>query len=127
MIFADIMPGVDLGESEFRLTDAEIAEWTSLFPCDAAALPVMPRAMVAMVVMRAFMAIMHDRPKGNIHAEQSTAIAVLPSIGDVMTTRLRSIEKTLKNGRRWITFESETVRSCGTLLFRGRMKMLWGA
>ena len=127
MIFADIAPGVELGQSEFRLTDAAASEWTSLFPSDATAMPVMPRAMVAMVTMRAFMEIMHDRPKGNIHAEQSTSIAVLPSIGDVMTTRLRCLEKTLKNGRRWITFGTETVRSCGTPLFRGRMKMLWAA
>jgi hypothetical protein len=127
MVFAKIEPGIVLGQSEFRVTNAEVSEWTSLFPSDGAALPVMPHAMVAMVSMRAFMEIMQDRPKGNIHAGQSTLIWALPYIGDILITRLRCIEKTLKDERRWITFETDTVRSCGKALFRGQMKMLWAA
>jgi hypothetical protein len=30
----------------------------------------MPPAMIAMVVMRAFVSILSDRPRGNVHASQ---------------------------------------------------------
>jgi hypothetical protein len=127
MVFDNIEPGIVLGQSEFRVTDAAVSEWTSLFPSDATGLPVMPRAMISMISMRAFMEIVHDRPKGNVHAEQSTVLSALPSIGDTLMTRLRCLEKVLKNGRRWITFETDTVDSRGKALFRGQMKILWAA
>ena len=127
MVFAKIEPGNVLGRSEFRLTNAEVSEWISLFPSDALALPAMPCAMTSMVSMRAFMDVMRDRPKGNIHAGQSTWIWALPSIGEVLVTRLRCLEKTLKYERRWIMFETDTVDSSGKALFRGQMRMLWAA
>ena len=127
MTFDKVKLGIVLGQSEFRLTDAEVSEWTSLFPSDAAGLPTMPRAMISMVSMRAFMEIMSDRPKGNIHAGQSSLISALPQIGDTLVTRLRCANKILKNERRWITFETDTVCSCGKALFRGKMKMIWAA
>ena len=58
--FADLTPGALMGESEFKLTDVEASEWVALFPDDARYLPTVPRAMIAMVVMRAFMEIMRD-------------------------------------------------------------------
>lgn len=56
--FADIEPGAALGECAFAFTEEAASEWTSLFPDDAECLPTMPPAMVAMVVMRAFVTLM---------------------------------------------------------------------
>jgi hypothetical protein len=55
--FADIEPGAALGECAFAFTEEAASEWTSLFPDDAECLPTMPPAMVAMVVMRAFVTL----------------------------------------------------------------------
>jgi hypothetical protein len=125
--FADITPGAGMGEATFTLTETEASQWSTLFPGDARYLPTMPRAMIAMVVMRAFMEIMQDRPKGNIHAGQTFWLSELPKLGEGMTTRLRCVDKSFKNDRRWITFETQTVRTAGNLLFRGQIKMIWAA
>jgi hypothetical protein len=127
MDFAHLVPGASMGYSEFRLTEAETSEWIGLFPNDARYLPMMPRAMISMVVMRAFMEIMRDRPKGNLHAGQTFWLSALPRLGAIMTTRLSCAEKNLKNGRRWVTFESETVNDAAVLLFRGKMSLVWAA
>lgn len=127
MVFDNIAPGAVLGQSEFRLTLAEVSEWTSLFPSDAVSLPRMPRAMISMVVMRAFMDIMRDRPKGNVHAGQSASIRALPVIGETLVTCLRCLDKAFMSERRWITFETDTTNSSGQALFKGQMNMLWAA
>ncbi len=127
MAFADLVPGSLMGVAEFRLTEVETSEWLALFPNDARYLPTMPRAMIAMVVMRAFMEIMRDRPQGNLHAGQTFWLSALPKLGAIMTTRLRCVEKNLKNGRRWVAFESETVGEAAAPLFRGKMNLIWAA
>jgi hypothetical protein len=125
--FADLVPGTRMGESEFRLTDVEVSKWTSLFPNDACYLPVMPRAMIAMVVMRAFMDIMRDRPKGNIHAGQTFWLSALPKLGEILTTRIHCVDKSIKNGRHWVVFESDTIDASEKPLFRGKMNLIWAA
>ena len=127
MAFVDLVPGALMGEAEFRLTEAETSQWVGLFPNDTRYLPTMPRAMISMVVMRAFMDIMRDRPQGNLHAGQTFWLSALPKFGATMTTRLRCVEKHLKNGRRWVAFESETVGDAAALLFRGKMNLIWAA
>lgn len=127
MAFVDLVPGALMGEAEFRLTEAETSQWVGLFPNDTRYLPTMPRAMISMVVMRAFMDIMRDRPQGNLHAGQTFWLSALPKFGAIMTTRLRCVDKHLKNGRRWVAFESETVGDAAALLFRGKMNLIWAA
>jgi acyl dehydratase len=83
--------------------------------------------MIAMVVMRAYMAIMKDRPPGNVHAGQKFWIGRLPKLNDRLTTRLRCLGKECKNNRGWITFASETTDEVGEILFRGRMTTIWAA
>ena len=70
MTFADFETGAMLGRHDFVLDDEAIGLWTGLFPEDRRSLPIMPPAMIAMIVMRAFVQILHDRPRGNVHAGQ---------------------------------------------------------
>lgn len=116
-----------LGEHRFVFDEAALGEWTALFPEDAGCRPVMPPAMLAMVVMRAFIAIMHDRPPGNVHAGQSFELLRLPVLDERLVTRLRCQCKDLRNGRRWVTFNSETSGDHGELRFSGVMTTLWAA
>jgi hypothetical protein len=123
--FADLEPGTVLGEHPFALTAEAVTEWTALFPSDAECLPAMPPAMIAMVIMRAFATLMHDRPEGNIHAAQKFWIAQLPNLDDRLVTTLSCAGKEFKNGRRWVTFATETSNQSGRLMFRGEMTTVW--
>ncbi len=87
----------------------------------------MPPAMVAMVIMRAFIEILHDRPRGNVHAGQKFWISRLPQLNERMTTTLRCVGKEEKSNRRWLTFGSDTRDAAGRPLFRGQMTTIWAA
>jgi hypothetical protein len=125
--YADFSPGAVLGECPFAFTPEALAKWAKLFPDDAQCQPAMPPAMIAMVTMRAFMEIMQDRPLGNIHAAQKFQLSRLPQLGERLMTTLRCAEKEIKSGRRWISFESETVDGSRQLVFRSKMKTIWAA
>ena len=127
MTFDDFRPGTALGECDFAFDEEAVSVWSGLFPEDRRSLPAMPVAMIAMVVMRAYMAIMKDRPPGNVHAGQKFWIARLPQLNDRLTTRLHCLDKERRNDRRWVTFASETTDGAGAILFRGRMTTIWAA
>jgi hypothetical protein len=127
MAFDDFAPGATLGQRDFVCADEAIDLWVGLFPDDRKSLPAMPPAMIAMVVMRAFIDILHDRPRGNVHASQKFWISRLPHRNDRMTTELRCVGKEIKNNRRWLTFGSDTLDITGQLLFRGQMTTIWAA
>ncbi|MPZ58908.1 MAG: hypothetical protein GEU91_20940 [Rhizobiales bacterium] len=124
--FDVLQAGSLLGEHRFVFDEAALGEWTTLFPEDAGC-PVMPPAMLAMVVMRAFISIMRDRPPGNVHAGQQFELLRLPVLNERLVTRLRCQSKDLRNGRRWVTFNSETSDDGGELRFSGVMTTLWAA
>lgn len=127
MTFDRLQAGSVLGQCDFEFSEATFGEWWALFPDDAASRPTMPSAMVAMVLMRAFMSIMSDRPPGNIHAGQKFRIVSLPVLGDRLSTQLRCLSKDIRNSRRWVTFGSETSDAAGRPLFFGEMTTLWAA
>jgi hypothetical protein len=125
MTFSDFVPGGAIGSSDFTFDDAAAAAWTGLFPDDGARLPQMPAAMIAMVVMRAFMSIIPARPPGNVHAAQQFRISKLPALGERLSTSITCLRKELKNNRKWVTFDSETLDAKGAVLFRGQMTTIW--
>lgn len=127
MTFDSFDPVSLLGECAFTFTNETMDEWSALFPDDRRSLPAMPAAMIAMVMMRAFINIMNDRPRGNVHASQKFWVSRLPQLNDGLTTRLACIGKELKNSRRWVIFGTDTTDSTGTLLFRGQMTTIWAA
>jgi acyl dehydratase len=125
MTFSDFIPGATIGSSNFAFDDAAAAAWTGLFPDDAAGLPAMPSAMIAMVVMRAFMSVLPARPPGNVHAAQKFQICRLPSLGEGLLTSITCLGKEIKNNRKWVTLDSETLDTAGTVMFRGQMTTIW--
>ncbi len=127
MNFDTLEPGRVIGARSFVFDRAALNAWTALFPADAAAAPQMPAGMIAMVTMRAYMELLADRPPGNVHAAQAFAITRLPRIGEALTTTMRCTTKELRNGRRWVTFASETRDGAGERLFDGEFTMIWAA
>ena len=122
--FDDLEPGAALGESTFPFTGEALEQWLALFPGDRAAAPCMPAAMVVMVMMRAYVELMHERPPGNVHAAQRLHITRLPALGAQLTTRLSCTAQELKRDRRWVTFAFDTTEA-GAPLFRGEMTTIW--
>lgn len=101
--------------------------WNALFrtcPDDQAALPA---GMVSMVALRAYMTLLDQRPPGNIHAVQTMRIERLPAIGTPLETELRCRSRELRNGRRWVIFDTSTRTLDGSPCFEGSMTMLWAA
>jgi hypothetical protein len=127
MMFDEFKPVSLLGERDFTFSNEALDEWSALFPDDRQSLPTMPPAMIAMVFMRAYVDIMNERPRGNVHASQKFWISRLPALNDRLTTRLSCTAKEFKNNRRWVTFDADTVDSNGRLLFRGQMTSIWAA
>jgi hypothetical protein len=127
MTFSDFIPGATIGSSTFAFDDAAAAAWTGLFSDDSVSLPEMPSAMIAMVVMRAFMSVFPARPPGNVHAAQKFQISRLPALGERLLTSIKCRDKEVKNNRKWVTLDSETLDAAGTVLFRGQMTTIWAA
>jgi hypothetical protein len=125
--FADFQPGSVLGERKFAFDDAALAQWLKLFPDDRGAAPLMPPAMVAMVIMRTFTDVLRDRPPGNIHARQTFGITRLPKLNEHLTTTLSCTGKELKRERRWVSFLFDTTDQAKQPLFRGEMTTVWSA
>ena len=125
--FADFQPGAVLGERTFAFDDAALAQWLKVFPDDRDAAPLMPPAMIAMVIMRTFTDVLRDRPPGNIHARQTFSVTRLPTLNEHLTTTLSCRDKELKRERRWVTFLFDTTDAAHAPLFRGEMTTVWAA
>jgi hypothetical protein len=125
--FADFQPGAVLGERAFAFDEPALAQWLTLFPDDRGAAPLMPPAMIAMVIMRTFTDVLRDRPPGNIHARQTFGITRLPTLNEHLTTTLSCRAKELKRERCWVTFLFDTTDATKAPLFRGEMTTVWSA
>ena len=125
ILFADFEAGAKIGSHTFQIDNAMFELWTSLYPNDAACLPVMPPGMMAMVVMRGYMYAIPKRPPGNIHAEQRIELVRLPNIGDIVTTTYYCERAEERVGRKWVFLTSDTADDAGNMLFAGRMTSIW--
>jgi hypothetical protein len=125
--FADFQPGAVLGERKFAFDDAALAQWLKLFPDDRGTAPLMPPAMIAMVIMRAFTDVLRDRPPGNIHARQTFGVTRLPTLNELLVTTLSCRAKELKRERRWVIFGFDAIDVAKAPVFRGEMTTVWAA
>lgn len=125
--FERFAPGLSFGTFRWTPDRAAFAQWNALFltcPDDQATLPA---GMISMVALRAYMALLAERPPGNIHAMQATRVHHLPPLGTTLETELVCLSRELRNERRWVGFETRTRTSDGSPCFDGRMTMLWAA
>lgn len=120
--FERFRSGESYGIDCFTLTAEAVARWRTLFPDDDG--PLMPPGMTAVVVMRAYNALIAPRPPGNIHGAQRFEMHALPRIGETLSTRASCAGKELRKGRRWVYLAFETRRADGDLAFLGRFTSL---
>ncbi|MEX0582099.1 MAG: MaoC family dehydratase N-terminal domain-containing protein, partial [Sneathiella sp.] len=101
-------------------------EWLDLFPADESLLPNLPPSMISAITMRAFLATVQPRPKGNIHGTQEFSVHKLPKLGDEITTNISCKDKETRKNNNWVYFETHSHDQDGVLLFTGSMGIIWG-
>jgi hypothetical protein len=115
-----------VGSVDIVFDECLLENWCGVFPADRTISPLMPPGMTAVVVIRSYMQLLENRPKGNLHASQQFAIIRLPILGDCLSTEIRCESKEIANGRRWVRFAADT-RVKGDSAFTGKIVMLWAA
>lgn len=125
--FDRFAPGQSFGVVSWTPDRAAFARWNALFRTCPDDQETLPAGMISMVALRAYMTLLDARPPGNIHALQTMRIDRLPPIGTPLETELRCRSCELRNGRRWVVFETQTRTADGDACFEGGMTMLWAA
>jgi hypothetical protein len=122
--FASIEVGREYGVHDFILDAELVRRWLAVYSA-VLERDKMPEGMLAVVSIRAYMAILPNRPPGGVHASQRYEIFRLPSVGDLLQTSMRCISKAEKSGRLWVELETATRTSDGTLHFKSVQTNIW--
>lgn len=124
--FDALQPGQTIGKNVQSFNEETAADFFDLFPDDKELLPDLPPSMISAITMRAFLATVQPRPKGNIHGNQEFTVHRLPKLGDdIITTTICRDKETRKNNN-WVYFETRSEDQNGNLLFVGEMAIIWG-
>jgi hypothetical protein len=126
LTFDKLQPGDNLGTNVQTFDDAAADQWCELFPADKEILPDLPPSMISAITMRAFLATVQPRPKGNIHGTQEFEVHKLPQVGDEITTTSYCRKKETRKNNNWVYFETKSRDQNGDLLFTGFMGIIWG-
>ncbi len=124
--FDALQPDQTIGENVQPFNEETAADFLDLFPGDRELLPDLPPSLISAITMRAFLATVQPRPKGNIHGTQEFTVHRLPKLGDdIITTTICRTKETRKNNN-WVHFETRSKDQNGNLLFTGLMGIIWG-
>lgn len=127
MTFDWFTPGQLIGRSEVALDAQMFARWFAIFPQDEtdAEAGRMPMGLSAPLLMQAYAAILHGKPKGNVHGGQLFSFAALPRLGDVVVSEMRCLGKRLSGQRKWLELGIRSAHPDGTLYWNAKMTVLW--
>jgi hypothetical protein len=128
LTFDRLEPGKLLGEIALQVGADEFAQWDSMFPGSIEASgEFLPPGLVIALMMRGYIDLLGERPKGNVHAGQEFDWGPpAPREGELVVS-LSCLRKELKGERRWVWFGNEVRTLGGPVHLRGTMRMLWAA
>lgn len=126
LTYDKLTPGENLGTNIQDFNGEAMAKWLDLFPGDERHLPGLPPSMISAITMRAFLATVQPRPKGNIHGTQEFSVHKLPVLGDSIKTDIFCKTKETRKNNNWVYFETKSQDQAGALLFTGAMGIIWG-
>jgi len=127
LTFDAFQPGASMGRAT-EVIDAEVLEsWRQLYPWDAATADELPPGLATVLLMRAYMRILTQRPPGNIHARQHLELLAAIAPGEEVTTEIECVGKELKRERRYVELACRARGKAGRPLFDGRMTIIWAA
>jgi hypothetical protein len=128
LTFDRLQPGQILGEARISVDAACLSAWDSMFPESiAAAGDHLPAGLVIALMMRGYIAILGDRPRGNIHAEQEFAWETPVPKGPILVVTLSCLRKQIAGERRWVWFDNQISSEGCVRHVRSAMKLLWAA
>jgi hypothetical protein len=125
-LFDGFAVGEVLGEHSLLLGENEMTEWEWLFPNSVSG-GIVPPGFVAVVTMRSFLSVVTPRPPGNVHGSQRFELHRLPTVGEMLATRVTCAAKEVRRERKWVDFTTQTLGDRGQLCFEGRMSIAWAA
>lgn len=124
--FAALIPGHIYGTHSLMLDRALVDRWSHLYG-EVRCGDLVPAGMLPVVSIRAYMALLPNRPPGGIHAGQQITIHELPRIGEETHTTLECGEKEVRGGRSWVRLLMTCTNDSGRILFNGIHTAIWAA
>jgi hypothetical protein len=122
--FDDFRPGDSLGGISVVIDAERLGKWQKIYG-DLPADGVVPRGLLVACMMEAYLALVAPRPPGNIHASQKLSFSTAHAqLGDTLSMTANCLEKTLRKGRGWVTFEVVIAVESVELL-RGEIRTVW--
>lgn len=116
-----------IGSVTIPVDGTDISNWFALFPETAQPISTLPPGLVIALMMRGYIQILGERPRGNVHASQELEWhAPAPATGALIVS-LKCEKKELKEGRRWLWLENTVATTNGAICLKGTMRMLWAA
>jgi hypothetical protein len=122
--FASMEVGREYGIHDFVLDDGLVRRWLAIYSATLEG-DEMPKGMLAVVSIRAYMAVFPNRPPGGVHTSQRYEIFSVPSVGNRLFTSMRCLSKAETSGRLWVELETATRTSDGQLRFKGVQTSIW--
>lgn len=137
--FDDLVPGVNWGEHRWVADQTFCNEWARLMGFgnnlsshdqhlshSSEPQTVVPLDMAFVFLTDCIIALMPIRPPGGVLATQKLKLLAPMRVGDVFRTRLKVLEKFVKNEHRFVRLGTETLNEEGELVLLGERLSIWG-
>ena len=127
MLFADFVPGVELGRASEVVSADQLAEWAELYPWDRPDPGIVPTGLATVLLMRGFHKAIPRRPPGNIHVRQTMQVHAPIHVGEMVSTAIACQSAEQKGERRKLELAVTGSDEGGRLLFDGLITLYWAA
>jgi len=123
--FDRLQPGELVGCRSERIERRALTIWNTIYGGNDG--PQVPAGFAAVLVMRAYLAIVSPRPPGNIHRALTVRAHRPLPYDEPLLSAVTCTAKQLRNGRRYVQFTVTCRAQDGNLCVDGDIDMIWAA
>ena len=125
LTFDRLQPGMLVGHRHDRIEPTALTMWRTIYggSGDLA----VPAGFAAVLVMRAYLAIVSPRPPGNIHRALDVRAHHPLAVDLPLQSAVACTDKQIRNGRRYVQFTVTIHAPEGQLCVDGDIDMIWAA
>lgn len=124
--FGELTPGRAFGEASFTCGEELMACWRTIYPeLRGPSAGLVPPGLSAVVYMDAYAHLVSPRPDGNVHATQRFRWRRLARVGETLRTTIVVAGAEVREGRKRVTFRSQTIDAGGAPVLDGEMVVIW--
>lgn len=127
MMFADFVPGQELGCARETVSEEQLAEWRALYPWDQPEPGMVPSGLATVLLMRGFHKAIPSRPPGNIHVRQTMQLHAPIREGEEVATQVICQRAERSGERRKLDLAVETRGEDGRAVISGLISLYWAA